>query len=345
MTNNHPLYTATVTPLPETSEVEIRGEIAADSFLTYGPHVLSHLQKTMSIAGFRKGHIPETILRERVGDEAILHEMAEHALNEAYPAIIAQHALDPIGSPSIQITKIARGNPLEFIIRVGVLPSITLPDYRALAKDIPIESTSVEEHEIDTALEEIRKRLTKNTPQSEKSEKDTLPELDDAFAMNVAGVATLGELRQKIREGILAEKTTRAKSTRRAKIVDAILSKTSIPLPPALVTAQTNALFAEMRHDIERMGITFRDYLAHLKKDEAALRAELIPSAKKRACMELVLSAIATQETLTLPQELIDKEVARIHAAHPDTDRARVMAYVTQQLMNEKVFALLEETV
>ncbi|MHB8651636.1 MAG: trigger factor [Minisyncoccota bacterium] len=336
-------YTATTTPFPETSEIEIRGEIDADSFSAYEPRVLSRLQKTTALPGFRKGHVPEAVLRDRIGDQTILHEMAGCALDEVYPTIIADHALDPVGTPSVQITKLARSNPLGFTIRVGVVPSLTLPDYRALAKSIPREEISAEDSEVDTALEEIRNRMATNKPRTTSDTPADLPPLDDAFALRVAGVGTLEELRQKIREEITAEKTTRAKSTHRAKIVDAILSKISIPLPPALVVAQTNTLFAEMRHDVERMGIVFQDYLNHLKKDEATLRAELTPSAEKRARMELVLGAIATKESLTINQGIIDAEVERIHRAHPDTDHARVTAYVAQQLMNEKIFALLEE--
>src|SRR3989344_5096564 len=117
------------------SMVEIEGEISADDFERHYKDALKELNEKSSIPGFRAGHIPENILIEKIGGESVLEHAAEHALQNEYPKILEENKIDAIGHPQITITKIARKNPLGFKITVAVLPPITLPDYKNIAKN------------------------------------------------------------------------------------------------------------------------------------------------------------------------------------------------------------------
>lgn len=341
-------YTATLKRLEETSEVELTGEIASDTFASYEAGVIAHFTKTVKLPGFREGHIPEKVVRERIGDDAILHEMAERAIADAYPKILAEHTLEPLGRPAVTLTKVARGNPLGFTLRFSVMPTFTLPDYKALAGKIPGEDVAVEEKEIDEALEELRKRVARfdqqksgATPTQDIPE-ELLPALDDAFAEHVAGLKTLVELREKMRAGILEEKTLRARSARRSKILDAILAATPIAVPPVVVAGETETLIAELRADIERLGITFADYLKHAGKTEEALRTEVAPDAAKRARIQFVLNAIAEKENILPDKEVLAAETERLMRAYPNAEKSRVMIHVGTKLVNEATLKMLE---
>ena len=87
------------------SEVEIIGEIAAEDFAIYWPKTIRELGETVKIDGFRPGHVPEKVLVDNLGEAAILREMAEQALGEAYREILLENKLDAIGEPNITITK------------------------------------------------------------------------------------------------------------------------------------------------------------------------------------------------------------------------------------------------
>ena len=283
-------YTATVTIVPESSEAEILASVTAESFASYEPSVVGKLKDVIVLPGFRKGHVPEAVAKSHLGDATILDEMAEATIRDAYPKIVEENKLEPIARPEVTLTKIARGNPLEFKIRVALLPRFTLPDYEALVKKIPLEPVAVSDKEVADSLEELRKRVAHMNQLASAKEKGTpaptgdtpeaeLPALDDAFAQHVAGVPTLTELTEKVRAGIRTEQELRAKSTRRAKIIEAILEKTMIPLPSILIESEANILVAEMKSDIERMGMRFFDYLTHAKKTEAEMKVELRPDA------------------------------------------------------------------
>ena len=118
------------------STVEIRGEIATDFFESFRTEALTALGQEVKLPGFRPGHIPNEVLTREIGEETVLRRMAELALNRYYPTMLSENKIDALGRPSISITKIASGNPLGFIITTAVHPKVSLPDYRALAREV-----------------------------------------------------------------------------------------------------------------------------------------------------------------------------------------------------------------
>jgi len=54
----------------------------------------------------------------------IFEEMAELALPTSYVDILIDNKIDAIGKPEVHITKLAKGNPLEFKAVTAVVPEI-----------------------------------------------------------------------------------------------------------------------------------------------------------------------------------------------------------------------------
>src|SRR3989344_7805985 len=88
--------------------------LPSDFLVAARKKAIEKLGESLEIAGFRKGHIPENIVIEKVGESEVLQESANIVLNEHFPIIIIQENLDIIGQPKISITKLALGNPIEF---------------------------------------------------------------------------------------------------------------------------------------------------------------------------------------------------------------------------------------
>ncbi len=139
------------------SEVEIIGEISAEIFMSGRNEALKEFSESVELKGFRKGKIPENILINRVGNDALLEKMAVIALEKEYPKIINEHKIRAIGRPEITLTKLAENNPLGFKIKTSVLPEITLPDYKSIAKKIMAKKEEVPEE--NKAKEKERKRM------------------------------------------------------------------------------------------------------------------------------------------------------------------------------------------
>ncbi len=357
------------------STVKIEGEIAFEEVAKQRESAIKALGKNVKVDGFRAGHIPEKILVEKIGEMAILTEMAERALAATYPEILAAHKIDAIGHPQINITKIAADNPLGFTATVAVLPEITLPDYKKLAKEVNKEKTSAEvtDADVDKQIEDIlrqkaaydrlQKKAAKNAegtegevdlPTPETAEEDKpiedinelpIPELTDEV---VKGLGQPGQFKDvadfkaKIREHLEIEKKRESEAAHRAKLTDKIIEESKLELPEVLINSELAQMFAQMEEDIKRAGLKMEDYLAHMKKTQEDLRKEWTPTAEKRAKLQLVLNEIAKVEKIEPEKDKMDQEVKHLMEHYKDADENRVRVYVASVMMNEAVMKMLE---
>ena len=142
------------------SQVKIAGEIPFEELQKYRASALKELGKNIEIDGFRKGHVPEKVLVERIGEINLLTEMAERALAAVYSEVIKTNNIEAIGHPQIQINKIAPDNPLGFTATVAVVPEIMLPDYKKIAVDVnkDKESDEVTEVDVEKQIEDIMRQ-------------------------------------------------------------------------------------------------------------------------------------------------------------------------------------------
>ena len=70
------------------SQLKIVGEIPFAELEKEKNAAIKKLGQNVEMDGFRKGHVPENILMEKIGEMAILSEMAERALSKVYPEIL-----------------------------------------------------------------------------------------------------------------------------------------------------------------------------------------------------------------------------------------------------------------
>ena len=332
------------------SEVELTGEVPYETLLPYRTEALKEMVTNMELPGFRKGHVPESMALQRLGEMAVTEEAVNHFLREFYPALILAHKLDAVGRPDVRVTKIAPGNPVVLAIRTAVYPKIKIPDdFRALAAEIPaVTAESVTDKEFDEALEQLRKSQATPKSSSATSEQandvneDILPELNDEFAKSVGTFTSLENLKEKLREGIGEEKKRAARDKRRGAIIEALLAGTSVDMPQIFVNSEIEKMLSQMRGDVTRFGLEFEEYLKRIEKTEELLRGELKPSAEKRAKMQLMLNELANQEKITPAPEDVEREFAHALEHYPEADKEGLRIHVVTILRNEKVLTMLE---
>jgi len=331
--------------LPE-SIVKIEGEIPAEQFASFRPEAVKNISEQTEIPGFRKGKVPEQILIQKLGEEKILYEMAELALDTIFPELLREHEVDAIGRPNISITKIAPKNPLGFSITVSVIPEIILPDYKNIAQNINKEKEEIPEvgeKEITQAIESIQKQIAqKDSGEAKKSEIEKLPEFNDEFVKKLGDYKDVTDFKEKLKAHLVEENKVRVKEKKRIRIMDDILKKTPLDLPRIIIDGELDKMTAQFKGDIAKMGATFEDYLKHAKKTEEDVRKEWLGDAKKRASLELILHKIGTEEHIAPSEEEITKEVNHILKHHKDADPKRARLYVMGILTNEKVLRFLE---
>ncbi len=143
------------------SQLEIGFELTAEEFKTHLDAALLHLKDHVKMDGFRKGNVPLKMVEEKVGQENLLMEAGDLAVKKSYTAFIKENTIEPIGEPEVQITKIAKGSPMMFKVKIAVLPEVKLPDYKEIAGKVKGNEISVDEKEIQETLEYLQKSRAK----------------------------------------------------------------------------------------------------------------------------------------------------------------------------------------
>jgi trigger factor len=341
------------------SEVEITAAIAEDKLEPFKKETLKSLAKEANVPGFRPGKVPESMIVEKIGEQGLLSEAAEKALQVVYPQIVADENLMVIGRPEVSITKLASGNPFEFKIKTAVAPEVTLPDYKKIAKEEMAvkEKVEVTKEEKDTVINDIRKTRTqveqaktaedeggkppKIDPSEKIDEKDLLP-LTDEFVKTLGDFKGVEDFEKRIEENLLKEKEMRAKEKKRVAIGEEIIKKSKMTLPEILIESELDKMKAQFEEDVRRMGLEFDDYLKKINKTEEDLRKEWRETAEKRAKLQLILNKIASEEKLFPNEEEIKEQVNHLKEHYKEADESRIRIYVETLLTNEKTFEFLE---
>jgi FKBP-type peptidyl-prolyl cis-trans isomerase (trigger factor) len=308
----------------DAGEAVITGKLTKELLQECRAEALKELNNRSNIPGFRAGHIPEDVLVKNIGEMKVLEEVAEVALGREYGAVLKaaseKEKISPIGRPTVAITKLAPGIPLEFKITVTLEPDFTLRDYKKIAKGVALEAanTEVADKEIDDVVEEIKKR-------------DWKPELKGGE-----------DLREKVKENILHEKEFRNKEKRRLTIIESLVKATEIQVPKLLIDSELDRMIAQFKDDVTRHGMQWENYLKDIKKTEEEIREEWKDKALERAKAELIIAKIAEAEKLEPAPEDLEREAEHLLSHHKDADPLRARIYVYQMMRNEKVLEFLE---
>lgn len=332
----------TITKLPG-SRVEVLGTLPAADLEPYIKQMTRSFVDSAELPGFRKGKAPETMVIANVGEIKILERAAEKALQGLWPKILEEHHIEAIGSAEFHLLKLARGNDLEWKTTVAILPEITLPDYKAIAKKInstkKLEQIEITDKEINETLEYIRK--------SRARDDGTLPELSDQFAQSLGNFSTLEALKNNIRDGIRLEKEGKNKESHRMKIITEIALAATIDIPTIMIDAEREKMARELRTSIEDMGLTWDTYLAHLKKTEEELKAHWTEDAQKRIRTGMALREIARHEHIEPQEKEIQERIEWIMKPYTEEERKnldpeRIRDYAMGIIKNDTVFQFLE---
>jgi trigger factor len=113
------------------------------------------VQKQARLPGFRKGHVPRSLVKVHFADE-VRREVAEHLIPEVYRQALTEARLDPVNEPDIQDLRLEEGAPLSFVAVVEVKPTIELTEYTGVeVEHAPVPITS---ERVDETLERMREQ-------------------------------------------------------------------------------------------------------------------------------------------------------------------------------------------
>ncbi|MBX3271792.1 MAG: trigger factor [Sandaracinaceae bacterium] len=132
-----------------------------------------------------------------------------------------------------------------------------------------------------------------------------LPDLDDEFAQDLGEHETLDALRAATRAKLEEAAKGRADSAVREQLVEQLVDKNPVPVPPSLVDQQEQGMRRELAFLAQIAGPGF----------DLGASGELRDRAEKKVRAALLMGEIARREGLTIEPEEIDAQLAKIAEA------------------------------
>lgn len=136
------------------------------------------LAAKVEIKGFRKGHAPEQLVKERVSDMEVTNNALDVLLQNAYESALKEEGIVPVAHPSADVKKLSDTECVVSII-IPTKPEITLGEYKNL--DVEHKEVKVTDEELE---EELKRRLADN---AELVLKDEAAEKGDTVVIDFEG--------------------------------------------------------------------------------------------------------------------------------------------------------------
>ena len=140
---------------------EIQVEIPVADVNRQTDSLIQKYQKVARIPGFRRGHVPASIIRQRFSEE-IKTDMVEALIPRFFRQEAEKLSLHPVSQPRVTDLHLHDGEPLRFKAAFEVLPEIKLEGYKELRAEKP--EIAVSEADVEQALADLRERHASFNP-------------------------------------------------------------------------------------------------------------------------------------------------------------------------------------
>ena len=134
---------------------EISVEVPAEEVARETETLVAKYQKVARLPGFRAGHVPATIIRQRFKEE-LKSDMVEALVPKYFRKEAEKLGLIPVSQPRVTDLHIHDGEPLKFKASFEVMPEIKVEGYRELRAEHP--EIVVKDEEVEEALASVREQ-------------------------------------------------------------------------------------------------------------------------------------------------------------------------------------------
>jgi trigger factor len=209
----------------ESVKREISVEIPADAVARETEVIIQKYQKVARLPGFRAGHVPASIIKQRFGEE-VKSDVVEALVPKYFRREAEKQGLMPVSQPRVTDLHIHDSEPLRFKASFEVMPEIPVEGYRELRTDKP--EIAVNDEEVEQALDNVREQHATFTsvegrplvdgdfaqasldgrPKDGQATKDANPARMDEVLVEIGGKNTMPEFTEHLRGASAGEERT-----------------------------------------------------------------------------------------------------------------------------------------
>ena len=151
--------TSTETISSTKREIEI--EVPATEVVQETGVLIEKYRKLARIPGFRRGHVPASIIRQRFSQD-IQNEVVDTLVPRHFRLQTERLGLIPVSQPRVTDLHLHEGEPLRFKASFEVMPEIKVEGYKELRADHP--EISVTEQEVEDSLKALQEQKATFSP-------------------------------------------------------------------------------------------------------------------------------------------------------------------------------------
>ena len=134
---------------------EISVEIPAEDVSRETETLVQKYQKVAKLPGFRAGHVPASIIRQRFKED-LKSDVVEALVPRYFRKEAEKLGMVPVSQPRVTDLHIHEGEPLRFKASFEIMPEIKVEGYKELRADHP--EIDVKDEEVEEALNNLREQ-------------------------------------------------------------------------------------------------------------------------------------------------------------------------------------------
>ena len=378
---------------------EIEVEIPVEAVNRETDSLIQKYQKLARIPGFRRGHVPASVIRQRFSED-LKSDVVEALVPRYFRKAADKQGLIPVSQPQVTDLHLKENEPLRFKASFEVMPEIKVEGYKELRAEKP--EIVVTDEEVEQSLTNVREQhatysavegraladgdyaqvsldgqpkdgdgkpvhmdeimveiagkdtmpeFTENlrgasagdervfdvvyaqdaaeqrlagktftyTVKVHSIKQKSLPELDDQFATQLGEFKSLDEVRQRLREGMAAERKHAAEHGAKDKLVAELVKRSEFEVPEALVERQIDVRLERGLRALAAQGMKAEDIK---KMDLNRLRVGQREQALQEVKASLLLDKIAEEEKIEVSDEEINGEINSLAQQSKQTPEA-----------------------
>lgn len=393
------------------SQVELTITVPYTDYKKAEAKALVILSKEVKADGFRSGHIPEDVVKEKAGVEAIINATLDVILPETYAKAIQENNIQVIARPNVELkTPVQKeGDDLVYVATASIMPEVKVGDWKKIK--VAKGEAKVNKKEVDETIKMIEDRFTewkdvdrkakdgdrveatfegfdeegkpipntasKNHPvilggksmipgfeeailgMSKDEEKEfdvTFPKeyhaenmkgkkvkfklsvgrveekdakkLDEAMIEKATGKKqSIDEFKKRVEEDLLKEVQGRVKQEHDNKVVQEIVKITKADLPDELIKEEIEYMKQDQKAHITKQGLSWDQYLKHVKKTEEDFDKDHEKPAKERLLARLGVQTVLKESGIKIEGKDVETYVKTIADGYPEEQKKQVFEH------------------
>ena len=269
--------------------------------------------KDLDIKGFRKGQVPENMIKDNLGD-TIKFEVFEKLAPLYVNTTLTKEKVEPVAPPTYkEIPKLEVGEDIEFTVLVTTMPEFKLGNL----KKVKVEKKEVEvtEEEIKNSLEELKKgQETKEKVVNDKWAKEV------AKILGLEKVEKLDDLKKLITDSLKAQKEHIALQGYQDKILKEAIALSKIEIPEPAIKFESSERERAFGYEMQQRGVDVKDFMKAQNLTIEKMREMWEKDAKDALETDTLLNLFAKDRKIVISDEDLGKKIEDIKKEKGDKE-------------------------